>query len=87
MILFKTNDYSKPKRVKTVYGGGKKQSEENIIKSIRNLFILKKENEAIKDRIIRDIRTLFEQDDDYHKPTRVGNFWNNNYIEYERSSE
>ena len=33
-----------------MYGGGKKQSEENIIKSIRNLFKLKKENEAIKDR-------------------------------------
>ena len=28
-----------------------KQSEENIIKSIRNLFKLKKGNEAIKDRI------------------------------------
>ena len=49
MSLFKTKDYSKPERVKTVYGGGKKQSEETIIKSIRNLFDLKKENEAIKD--------------------------------------
>ena len=28
--------------VKTVYGGGKKQSEENIIQNIRNLFKLKK---------------------------------------------
>ena len=40
-----------------MYGGGKKQSEENIVKSIRNLFKLKKENEEIKDRVIRDIRT------------------------------
>ena len=31
-----------------------------IIKDIRSLFILKKENKAIKDRIIRDIRNLFE---------------------------
>ena len=53
MNLFKTKDYSKPECVDTVYGGGKKQSEENIIKSIRNIFKLKKENEAIKDRIIR----------------------------------
>ena len=53
MNLFKTKDYSEPECVKTVYGGGKKQSEENIIKSIRNIFKLKKENEAIKDRIIR----------------------------------
>ena len=40
-----------------MYGSGKKQSEENIVKSIRNLFKLKKENEEIKDRVIRDIRT------------------------------
>ena len=32
-------------------------------------------------KIIRDIKTLFEQEDDYYKPTRVGNFCNNNYIE------
>ena len=38
MSLFKTKDYSKSKRVKNEYGGGKKHSEENIIKSIRNLF-------------------------------------------------
>ena len=31
--------------------------------------------------------TLFEQQDDYHKPTRVGNFWNNNNIEYESDGD
>ena len=56
MSTFKTKDYNKPDRVKTVCGGGQKQSEENISRSISNLFELKKENEAIKDRIIRDIR-------------------------------
>ena len=49
MSLFKTNDYGKPKLVKALYVGGKKQSEENIIKSMRNLFKLKKENEQIRD--------------------------------------
>ena len=58
MSLFKTKDYSKPEHVKTVYEGGRKQSEKKIIKSIRNIFKLKKENESIKNRIIRDIRTL-----------------------------
>ena len=83
--LFKTKDYSEPERVRTVYEGGKKQWEENIIKSIRNLFKLKKENEAIKDRIIRDIRTVLEQQEekDYYKPIRVGNFCNDNDVEYE----
>ena len=79
--LFKTKDYSEPERVRTVYEGGKKQWEENIIKSIRNLFKLKKENEAI----IRDIRTVVEQQEekDYYKPIRVGNFCNDNDVEYE----
>ena len=49
MSPFKTKDYSKPEPVKTVYGGEKKQSKENIIKSIRNIFKLKQEKEAIKD--------------------------------------
>ena len=36
-----------------------KQSEEDeIINNIRNLFLTKKENEAIKDKIVRDIKTL-----------------------------
>ena len=35
-----------------------KQSENNIIKSTRNLFKLKKGNKASKGKIIRDIRTL-----------------------------
>ena len=33
---------------------------DSIIKVIRNLFRLKKGNEAIKGKIIRDIRNLFE---------------------------
>ena len=66
-----------------------KQSEDSIsiIKIIRNLFKLKKENEAIKDRIIRDIKTLFKQEEDYYKPVRVSNLWNNNYIEYESNGD
>ena len=93
MSLFKTWDYSKSKRVKTFYRSKKKpnklriqkQSEEEIIiKNIRNLFKLKKDNETIKDRISRDIKTVFEnQEEDYYKPERVRNVWNNNYIEYE----
>ena len=43
-----------------MYVGGKKQSEEK---------------EEIKDRIIRDIRTLFKQEEkDNYKPIIVGNF-------------
>ena len=60
------------------------QSEGKIIKNIRNLFKPNKENEAIKDRIIRDIKTLVEQQEDCYKSVRVNNVWNNNYIQHER---
>ena len=36
------------------------QCEEKIMKSIKNVFKLKKRNKAIKDRIVRDIWVLFE---------------------------
>ena len=47
----------------------------------------KKEYEAIKDKTIREIKTLFEQEDDYYKSIRVSNFWNNSYIEYETNGD
>ena len=49
----------------------------------------KKENEKkkeIKDIIIRDIRSLFKEED-YYKPKRVSYFWKNNYIQYESNSD
>ena len=39
---------------------------------------MKEEHEVIKGRKIRDIKLLFEQKDDYYKPIRASNFWNNN---------
>ena len=43
----------------------------------------------MKDIILRDIRNLFENDDEeeiYYKPVQVSNFWSNNYIEYGSNS-
>ena len=36
----------------------------------------------MKDKIIRDIKILFEQvkEEVYYEAKRVSNFWNNNYI-------
>ena len=65
----------------------KKQSEDKIIKKLRHSFKLKKENEPINGRIIREIKTIFEQEEDYHKLTRIDNFWTSNYIEYESNSD
>ena len=54
---------------------------------VRNLFRLKKEKEAIKDRIIRDIRDLFEHGEDCYKPVRVGYFGGKNYINCESNGD
>lgn len=62
------------------------QSEHNII-DVRNISRVKKENEAIKVKIILDIKSLFEQEQNYYKPVRVGNFNSNNYIIYERNGD
>ena len=94
MSLFKTNtakDYSKPCLKRCIWWWKKtkilkiqKQSEGNIIKNIRNSFRAKKENETIKNGIIRYIKNRFEQQQkDFQKLVRVGNFHSNNYIEYE----
>ena len=37
--------------------------------------------------MIRDIKTLFEQEEDYYKPKRLGSFSNNNHIEYESNGD
>ena len=50
----------------------------------RKIKIKKKINHrSIKDRTIRDIRTHFQQEEDYYKRKRESNFWNNIYSEYE----
>ena len=77
--LSKTNT---PKQ--TVYGKGKKLSKPRK-QNIKKPFVSEDSKEKIKDRIIRDIRTLFEQGEeecDKHKEYVV--FWNNNCIEYDQ---
>ena len=39
-------------------------------------------------RIIRDTKTPFVQEkEDYYKPKRENNFWNNNHIEHENNGD
>ena len=66
----------------------KKEIDDTRVKPIRNLFRLKKEYKANKNRIIRDIKNLFEhEEEDYYEPVRVGNFSINNYIECESNGD
>ena len=73
-----------------------KNIKENIIKDARDLLRLKKLkkrnkwccNEAIKYKILRDIKNLFEHKEGvYHKPVRVGNFWSYSYIEHKSKGD
>ena len=70
------------KRIETKYTKNtKKSEEENMIKNIRNLFKLEKENQAIKDKTMRDIKTFFEQQKaEYYKPVKFGEFWEKNIL-------
>ena len=68
----------------------KKEQNYTGIKFITNLFRLEKETNAIKNRILRDIKNLFEheeEEENYYKPLRVSNFWSNKYIEFERNGD
>ena len=42
---------------------------------------------AIESKRIRYIKNLFEQEEDFGKPVTLGNFYNNNYIEYESNDD
>ena len=64
----------------------RKEISNSATKNIKILFRLKKQKETIKDKMTRNIETLFEQEDDYYKPIKVGNFWNYNYIGYESNN-
>ena len=50
-----------------MYGRGRKTKNKSRTQNIRNPFILKKKKIEIKDRIIRDIWTLFETEEEKMK--------------------
>ena len=55
---------------------------------MRHLFKIRSINEAIKDRIIGDIKDLSEQQkEDYCKLVKFSNFYSNNYIEYKSNGD
>ena len=63
-------------------------AEDIITKDRRNLFKRKEKENGIKDKIIEDIRILFELDEEsYYEPVRIGNAFSSNYIEYENNGD
>lgn len=74
-----------PNPIANQIGRNRNTAEDNIIKGMRNLLKLEnKKHNGIKDRVLRDIETLFESDnEDYYEPIRTGNAFVSNQIEYE----
>ena len=82
---------------KLLYEQKRKKFENRIIRGIQILFETEevkeerkkhKNNERlIKDKIIRDTMTLFEQQKGYYKPKRVSSSLSNNCIEYESNGD
>ena len=67
----------------------KKELNYTSIKDIRKLFRREKETKVIKDRILIDIKNIFEheEEENYYKSVRVSKFWSNNTIEYKSNSD
>ena len=57
------------------------KKESDIIRDTRRIFTLKRENKAIKDRVIVDIRAVFESEEDDYEPIKTKGAFNNNYID------
>ena len=64
-----------------------KEIDDATSKEKINRFRLKEENEAIKDKVVEDVRNLSEhKEENQYKPVRVGNVLENNFIEYESNN-
>ena len=58
----------------------KKELNHTAVKDIRNPSRIERETNAFKDRILKNIKNLFEheEEENYSKPVRVSNLWSNN---------
>ena len=68
----------------------KKEQNDTATEDIRNIFRIKKYIKGIEAIVLRSIKKLFEyekEEENYYKPVRVNNFWNNNYIKYESNGD
>ena len=65
-----------------------KELNYTAIKDIKYFFRWEKETKAMKDRMLSNIKNLFEhEEENYYKPVRVNNFWSNSYNEFESNDD
>ena len=63
----------------------KKELNDTAIKAIRIFLNKKKKLQQLQ--ICRDIKNLFEHEENYYKAVKVNSFWNNKYIEYKSNED
>ena len=74
------------KGILNLFGTKDKKEERKRLEKLERK--IQEHNERlISNRMIRGIRTLFEQEDDNLKPKGRNNFWKNNHIEYQSSGD
>ena len=57
-------------------------------RGLRNIrYRYEPEKHGNKEEVLRVIRTLFEREEDYYKPVKIGNAFDHNFIEYERHGD
>ena len=65
----------------------RRERKKKYYERYKKKFSIKKENKSIKDRIIKDIKLHFGQEDDHYKIVRVSDFWDSSYIKYENNGD
>ena len=71
-------DYKKMFEDKLLKALVESEQAKKLRKEIRN-----KKKKSDSDKIIRDIRTLYESEECYYEPTKINSVFNDNYIEYQ----
>ena len=75
----------KPKKKK---GNGIDNTKYKGLRDIRYLYETKEiKDNGIKDEVLSDIRTLFEPEEDYYKPVKIGNAFGKNVFAYESNGD
>ena len=73
----------------------KRMSEDELLKALeesekpkppKTIKEIRKENYD-SDKIIRDLRALYESNEDYHEPKKINGAFNDNYVEYESNGD
>ena len=94
MVTFSYKELKAVAKIRKIKGY-KRMSEDKLLKALeksekpkppKTIKEIGKENYD-GDKIIRDLRALYESKEDYHEPARIRGAFNDNYVEYESNGD